>query len=180
MNKENALAFPSHDYVSMLDDFSTSDVGNRKIGLKGNSRRFLLYKADPPPRLLQCFKDDVETCSLELSCTQCWSECDVSAGNASVNPRDTIPSCEELPTGVRHVSEGATPENFHLEKGYYRTSNKSIYVRECYREGSCKGGDDASNYCARGYEGPCEWNTCYHSVVAHVPYMTNSLFTDFY
>lgn len=66
--------------------------------------------------------------------------------------------CKDQPTGVVTSSTGTTLATLQLAKGYYRTSGESHIVLECYRKDSCVGGLNASNYCAAGYEGPCESN----------------------
>lgn len=45
-------------------------------------------------------------------------------------------------------------EDLDLLQGYYRTSASSHQVVACHQEEACKGGDDAGDYCAEGYEGP--------------------------
>lgn len=55
-------------------------------------------------------------------------------------------------------STGTTLASLQLAEGYYRTSNESHVVLECYRKDSCIGGLDPTTYCATGYEGPCECN----------------------
>lgn len=70
-----------------------------------------------------------------------------------------VPICDEVPAGARSVGDGGTTlETLELEPGYYRTSNKSHNVLECFREAACEGGIDATDdgYCADGYSGPCE------------------------
>ena len=46
-----------------------------------------------------------------------------------------------------------------INKGYYRTSNRSTDIRECFYKKACHGGRDADRYCATGYKGPCECET---------------------
>lgn len=70
---------------------------------------------------------------------------------------DGVPVCVELPPGATALSKGATLETLTLEKGYYRTSSYSHDVHGCYNEDACVGGSNAENYCAIGYEGPCEY-----------------------
>ena len=66
------------------------------------------------------------------------------------------PTCTELPKGIVRVSSGTTVASLTLEEGYFRTSNDSSVILECYRSEACKGGDDPGKYCANGYEGACE------------------------
>lgn len=69
---------------------------------------------------------------------------------------DGLPICAEPPLGSTAPLSGTTLAALTLEKGYYRTSNKSHAVLKCYEEKACPGGDDVSKYCAAGYTGPCE------------------------
>ncbi|CAN0375421.1 unnamed protein product, partial [Scytosiphon promiscuus] len=43
-----------------------------------------------------------------------------------------------------------------LKNGYFRTSNQSYVILQCFRRNACQGGKDADDYCASGYTGPCE------------------------
>ena len=67
-----------------------------------------------------------------------------------------VPTCVELMEGTRASSSGTTVATLDLKEGYFRTSNESQVVVECLLEEACVGGIDAENYCADGYEGPCE------------------------
>ena len=69
----------------------------------------------------------------------------------------TVPVCAVVPEGVNITgNSGMTLETLNLMFGFFRTSNKSIKVLECYREEACMGGSIVSRYCAEGYAGPCE------------------------
>lgn len=74
-------------------------------------------------------------------------------------PEDTLPVCDVLPEGVDALSSGTTVASLSLQQGYYRTSDKSRVVRECFNENACRGGTDVDSYCATGYKGPCERTT---------------------
>ena len=93
-------------------------------------------------------------CRVELVCARCQIDCDDIPSSIEIDESET-PVCETVPTGV-HVSRGVTLEDFNLTEGYYRVSNKSKTVLECYQPVACIGGIDSTNYCANGYEGPCE------------------------
>ena len=69
---------------------------------------------------------------------------------------DGLPVCASPPLGAVAHSRGITVETLAVEKGYFRTSNRSHDVRECYHKNSCSGGSDADTYCSSGYRGPCE------------------------
>lgn len=47
-----------------------------------------------------------------------------------------------------------TLETLELEPGYWRSSTTSREIKECYETDSCVGGTE--EYCAVGYDGPCE------------------------
>ena len=69
----------------------------------------------------------------------------------------TVPVCVVVPEGVNTTgNSGMTLERLDLISGFFRTSNKSREVLECYREEACRGGSTAGSYCAEGYAGPCE------------------------
>ncbi|CAN0534887.1 unnamed protein product, partial [Scytosiphon promiscuus] len=40
-----------------------------------------------------------------------------------------------------------------LNKGHFRTSNRSQVILQCYRKSACKGGEDVDKYCSEGYKG---------------------------
>ena len=69
---------------------------------------------------------------------------------------DEEPVCAEPPLGATAPLEGTTVANITLEKGYFRTSNKSHDILQCYQKRACLGGNDTDDYCAPGYNGPCE------------------------
>ena len=70
----------------------------------------------------------------------------------------TVPVCAVVPEGVDTTTgiSGMTLETLDLMSGFFRTSNKSREVLECYREEACMGGSTVGRYCAEGYGGPCE------------------------
>ena len=69
---------------------------------------------------------------------------------------DGKPVCAEPPVGATAPSSGTTIANLTLENGYFRTSNNSHDILQCYQKKACLGGKDAGNYCAPGYTGPCK------------------------
>ena len=69
----------------------------------------------------------------------------------------TVPVCAVVPEGVNTTGDsGMTLETLNLMSGFFRTSDESREVLECYREEACMGGSIAGRYCAEGYAGPCE------------------------
>lgn len=70
--------------------------------------------------------------------------------------QDYVPVCTEIPTGVDDSEDGVTLELLDLDEGYYRTSNLSHDVLECYQKKACQGGVVVESFCADGYEGVCK------------------------
>ena len=74
---------------------------------------------------------------------------------------DGLTLCAEAPPGTMAPSSGTTVETLILEKGYYRSSNQSHNVWECYQTDACAGGVSIEGICAVGYAGPCKIYTWY-------------------
>lgn len=91
----------------------------------------------------------------EMVCSRCP---DFSESGVSIDS-ETHPVCADLPKGVKALSSGTTLSTLDVEEGYYRVSAESHIVIECLNEDACSGGSIAGEYCARGYEGPCEYDT---------------------
>ena len=92
-------------------------------------------------------------------CSRCTDpQCEAHTG---IDMDDTtVPVCAVVPDGVNTTgNSGMTLETLELMSGFFRTSNESREVLECYREEACMGGSTAGSYCADGYAGPCK--ECY-------------------
>ena len=88
-------------------------------------------------------------------CSRCTDQC--KAPDSIDMDEATVPVCEVVPEGVNTTADpGMTLETLNLMSGFYRTSNLSREVLECYREEACTGGSNIDRYCAKGYAGPCE------------------------
>lgn len=98
-------------------------------------------------------QDVVDTCRFEALCARCSTDCSNIPTGVNIS-NDTIPVCEELPTGTDASSSGTTAATLDLERGYYRASTKSRTIIECRRD-AYEGGVDAKSDCASGYEGRC-------------------------
>lgn len=92
-----------------------------------------------------------------MACARCSTGSEIEVKNAVVTDEGHIPICEELPEGANDTATGITLETMDLLPGFYRMSNKSTEILECYQDEACIGGDEAGHYCAEGYKGPCEW-----------------------
>lgn len=86
-------------------------------------------------------------------------------GGVRINTERGKPSCKESPEGTVAMSSGTTVESIVLAAGYYRTSNDSEVVIQCYRSDACVGGIDPVDYCADGYDGACKYKYRQHVVV---------------
>lgn len=113
-------------------------------------------------RIFSCFHSvpSLQTysalCRFELACAQCLPDgCDSDLSNVTIDTK-TVPTCEAIPDGVWPNSTAITLAEFDIKKGYFRISAESPLVLECFRAEACKGGVDPRNYCANGYQGPCE------------------------
>lgn len=104
-----------------------------------------------------CFKIQQAVSRFEAVCQGCSAAASDLPDGVHINNQSGTPSCKELPEGTVALSSGTTVESLTLLEGYYRTSNQSSAVLECYRSEACVGGDDPGNYCAEGYEGACEY-----------------------
>ncbi|CAN0266353.1 unnamed protein product, partial [Laminaria digitata] len=62
--------------------------------------------------------------------------------------------CEPVLEHTTSIAADGTLETLNLEPGYWRSSNSSRDIRECYEAAACVGG--TQDFCASGYEGPCE------------------------
>ncbi|CAM9695055.1 unnamed protein product, partial [Ascophyllum nodosum] len=96
--------------------------------------------------------------SIDLFETVCNGCPDVCAG-CSFGQEQRSPTCTYLSeAGVEHAtSEGGatTLWEIRIHEGYWRSTNTSTDVYECFNTKACAGGlTGASNFCLSGYEGP--------------------------
>ncbi|GMH69815.1 hypothetical protein TrLO_g4981 [Triparma laevis f. longispina] len=62
--------------------------------------------------------------------------------------------CTEVEEGMDSQEIGMSLKNLKLDPGYWRTGLTSIDVCECPVAGACVGGNNSTNYCREGHEGP--------------------------
>ena len=72
-----------------------------------------------------------------------------------------VPECVSLSDArVAHASSRGgvtTLEDLEIDKGYWRATNSSKDILECYNGDACRGGiTGAFDYCSGGYRGACE------------------------
>ena len=99
----------------------------------------------------QSLEDDVydKVCDgCPTNCTRCEFE----------DP-EQVPQCISLAeAGVEHASSSgglSTVEDLILDEGYWRATNTSTNVKECFNADACPGGL-TTGVCNSGYRGPCE------------------------
>lgn len=62
--------------------------------------------------------------------------------------------CTEVLDNTVSPSPDGTLATLNLKEGYWRSSNSSKDILECYEPRACVGG--VGDYCETGYTGPCE------------------------
>lgn len=84
--------------------------------------------------------------------------------DCTVANNDTAGICAAVMEHTTSPEINGTLASLTLYSGYWRTSNVSADVRECYNSEACVGGTAETcgdvycegGYCAEGYVGPCE------------------------
>ncbi|CAM9448508.1 unnamed protein product, partial [Hapterophycus canaliculatus] len=97
-----------------------------------------------------------DACRFARVCSRCASECDseLQSGVVVVDAA-FLPTCEIVPEGSQTTTRaGGTLETLEILPGFYRPSENSTDIRECFYAGACQGGQTPENYCAQGYGGP--------------------------
>ncbi|CAM9935287.1 unnamed protein product [Ectocarpus sp. 6 AP-2014] len=96
-----------------------------------------------------------DQCRFGRVCSRCASECDSELESAAeLVDAETLPTCEEAPEGSRTTRRGATLATLEILPGFYRSSETSTDIRECFHKQACEGGSAVGTYCAEGYIGP--------------------------
>lgn len=94
-----------------------------------------------------------------MVCVGCpdWDEC----FNCSIARGSVTSTCEAPLEHTLANEDGVTLDTLSLENGYWRATSESDHILACYNEDACIGGQTgATNFCASGYTGPCEWTGC--------------------
>ncbi|CAM9183884.1 unnamed protein product, partial [Ectocarpus sp. 12 AP-2014] len=96
-----------------------------------------------------------DKCRFGRVCSRCASECDSELESAAeVVDADTLPTCKRAPEGSRTTRRGATLATLEVLPGFYRSSETSTDIRECFHKKACDGGSAVGTYCSEGYIGP--------------------------
>lgn len=148
------IFFSTNTYcVLFLDNLRTSFV-NTMIRATQHVFTHTSFQIDPP-LLLETRQSPFCTFCFDEVCLRCTNRGE-GVPNGEQVQIDGMPLCAAPPYGTTALSEGTTLAALTLDKGYYRTSNRSHDVHKCYNEDACVGGNDTEKYCASGYQGPCE------------------------
>ena len=136
------------------------------------SHQTLIYDA---PLTSVCSNQDPleKSCRFNVVCARCSNGGDCVPDNVAIDD-ETVPGCRTIPTGVHTSSTGITLADFNLKKGYYRDSNASPLILECYQPSACTGGTDATDYCAPGYKGPCKLRRRTDNTPSHPTFHTSN------
>lgn len=94
---------------------------------------------------------DVQGSAYDVACEACPAE----GNNCTMPYYDRVQLCESVLEHTTSLAADGTLETLDLEPGYWRSSNTSRDIRECYEADACIGG--VQGVCASGYEGPCEY-----------------------
>ena len=88
---------------------------------------------------------------LNIVCKGCDTQCD----ECVVKGKE--PMCHEEVEHSTATGGNVTMDFLSIEPGYWRATNMSIIILECYRTKACLGGiTGKEDYCKEGYEGPCQ------------------------
>ena len=91
-------------------------------------------------------------------CNGCDEECE----ECNIECSRFIPVCTELLDHADSQGGTATLETLLVDEGFWRATNTSRNVLECFNTKACRGGVTGDrDYCMAGYEGPCEQDTVY-------------------
>lgn len=102
-------------------------------------------------------QEDSATERYATVCDGCpsWENCESSA----VHEDNVRPKCTPAMENT-NAPTGTTLETLGIEAGYWRATNKSKEILQCYNDKACLGGKTESlGFCDSGYEGPCEENS---------------------
>lgn len=91
------------------------------------------------------------------------------AANEADGEEERCLMCAELDLGTEGLDcndPGVLLGTLPLARGYWRSSNATTTIRQCLYDEACEGGSviqESNDYCAVGYEGPCERSFAFFS-----------------
>ena len=93
----------------------------------------------------------------EVACDGCLESCKKCDFGGTV----LVPECISLSeVGLEHASSDGgvtTLKELVIDEGYWRATNTSMDILECYNNDACDGGvTGMAGFCREGYHGACE------------------------
>ncbi len=83
--------------------------------------------------------------------------CDVACDGCSFEEPSLVPTCAAELDHTYSAGGTVTLEQLTVEAGYWRATESSTDILECFHSDACLGGvTGTADYCREGYEGPCE------------------------
>lgn len=116
----------------------------------------LLYVFFFGPFLIFC-----QETTFDLFFTMC-AECSIASDCTGCGSTDSgfVPTCDLPLDHTSAIGEGNTLESLRIDWGYWRATNESDRILQCYNTDACRGGETAADdFCASGYSGPCKGTT---------------------
>ncbi|CAN0227090.1 unnamed protein product, partial [Ascophyllum nodosum] len=139
--------------ITVIDD--SSFIGNRgAIGAALSSlMAIVISRLIFDDNALLCddryYLDWANASAYSTACEFCPDECPTCT---VLNEGDKVQVCQPVFAHTTSASADGTLESLEVEPSYWRMSNTSKAVRECFRKDACVGGTES--YCAPGYTGP--------------------------
>ena len=126
----------------------------RNKSLSYLSSQSFLETFHPPLTFLTQGQDDE---LWEVACDGCLESCK----NCDFGGTVLVPECISLSeVGLEHASSDggvATLKELVIDEGYWRATNTSMDILECYNNDACNGGvTGTAGFCRKGYHGACE------------------------
>ena len=104
----------------------------------------------PAIKFLKCRWTREQGSAYDVACESCPAE----GNNCTLSSRNEVQLCEPVLEHTSSPNSNDTLASLSLHPGYWRSSNSSRDIRECYEPDACHEGLHGS--CSSGYEGPCE------------------------
>lgn len=84
-------------------------------------------------------------------------DCAITCEQCHFDDPFRVPYCEEAMAHSTSQGGSTTIEQIAIDPGYWRAKASSKVILPCYNPDACEGGvTGSSNYCRKGYKGPCE------------------------
>ncbi|CAN0255267.1 unnamed protein product [Ascophyllum nodosum] len=135
------------DNIADIDGGQAISMIGYELDMKNCTFRDNTYDCDPGMFFNESGVEDrfLAVCSGCVECPSC-----------TVDKHGNVSTCSDV---IEHSTSpggsNVTLMTLLIDRGYWRATNKSTTVFECYNEDACKGGLTGSvDYCSEGYTGP--------------------------